>query len=140
MLALFGELGTGKTTLIRGVALGLGAPARAVSSPTFVLIHEYAGRLRLAHVDLYRIEAPADLVHVGLVEYVDGRTVVAVEWAEKGHTELPEDRLDIRLTHDRPQRRRLCLQAGGPRSAHLLSQIRQEFRASRPRPSRSRHR
>lgn len=140
VLALFGDLGSGKTTLIRGIACGLGAPARAVSSPTFVLIHEYSGRLRMAHVDLYRIETPADLEHVGLADYLDGETVLAVEWAEKGMPELPEDRLDIQLLHDRRQGRRLRLLAGGPRAAGLLSRIRQDLNASRARTVRSRHR
>jgi tRNA threonylcarbamoyladenosine biosynthesis protein TsaE len=78
VIALYGDLGTGKTVLVRGIAGGLGAPMRMVSSPTFVLIHEYQGRLRLAHVDLYRLEDPSELLHLGLDDYLDGQNVLAV--------------------------------------------------------------
>ena len=83
VLALYGELGTGKTTLVRGIAAGLEVPSHLVNSPTFVLIHEYQGRVPLAHVDLYRIEAQPELQHIGLSDYLDGQTVVAIEWADK---------------------------------------------------------
>src|SRR3982750_1397362 len=75
VFALYGEVGTGKTALVRGLATGLGAAPRRVSSPTFVLIHEYQGRLPLAHVDLYRLESAQTVAHLGLEEYFDGQTV-----------------------------------------------------------------
>src|SRR5215813_10057687 len=65
-LALSGALGAGKTALVRGIAAGLGAPAAAVSSPTFVLLHEYPGRLPLAHVDLYRLNSEQEAELIGL--------------------------------------------------------------------------
>src|SRR5690349_2131229 len=79
VFALYGEVGTGKTALVRGIATGLGAAPRSVGSPTFVLIHEYRGRLPLAHADLYRLESVQTVPHLGLEEYFDGRTIVAVE-------------------------------------------------------------
>src|SRR5689334_23165438 len=88
-LALSGTLGAGKTALVRGIAAGLGAPAEAVSSPTFVLLHEYRGRLPLAHVDLYRIDSLRDTESIGLDDYLSGSTVVAVEWADKALALLP---------------------------------------------------
>ncbi|MEK6695208.1 MAG: tRNA (adenosine(37)-N6)-threonylcarbamoyltransferase complex ATPase subunit type 1 TsaE, partial [Nitrospirota bacterium] len=68
-LALIGPLGAGKTCLVRGLAVGLGAPAEAVTSPTFVLIHEYAGRVPLYHVDLYRLDERDAVNGLGLEEY-----------------------------------------------------------------------
>jgi tRNA threonylcarbamoyladenosine biosynthesis protein TsaE len=120
---LYGELGSGKTVFVRGVAVGIGAPPRAVSSPTFVLVHEYAGRLRLAHADLYRIDRTSDLRHLGLPDYQDGRTVLAVEWADKAGTELPQDRLDIRLDHKTAGSRSIVMRATGPDALACLARL-----------------
>lgn len=123
IFALYGDLGTGKTAFVRGLARGVGAGPGSVTSPTFVLIHEYHGRLRLAHVDLYRLESPATLPHIGLEEYFDGRTVVAVEWAERAHNELPLDRLDIRFIHESRTERKIIFTAVGPRAHTLFAGI-----------------
>jgi tRNA threonylcarbamoyladenosine biosynthesis protein TsaE len=124
IVALYGELGTGKTTLVRGLAAGIGASPRHVSSPTFVLIHEYHGRLRLAHVDLYRISSAMDLHHTGLTDYFDDATVTVLEWAEKATGELPPDRLEIRLGHEGNVTRRLVMSGRGPHAKRLLGRIR----------------
>lgn len=135
VFALYGELGTGKTAFVRGLATGLGAGPRSVSSPTFVLIHEYAGRLRLAHADLYRLESPSTLLDIGLEDYFDGHTVVAVEWAERALNELPLDRLDVRFSHQSRTERNIILSATGPRARALLGRY-----EKRPlRTHRSRH-
>lgn len=102
-MALFGEMGTGKTSLVRGIAEGLHAEPTAVSSPTFTLIHEYRGRLPLIHTDLYRLTA-AQLDNTGLGDYLDGHGVMAIEWAERWGAGLPIDRLEIHLTHRPPVR------------------------------------
>ena len=120
-LALCGPLGAGKTALVRGIASGLGAPPTAVSSPTFVLIHEYRGRLLLAHIDLYRLNAMREIESIGLGEYFAGRTVVAIEWADKGYAMLPHDRLEIELRHLTVQSRSIKLTATGPLSVALLT-------------------
>ncbi len=122
-LALYGELGSGKTVFVRGLAVGLGAPSRAVSSPTFVLLHEYPGRLRLVHADFYRIEQESDLRHLGLPDYQDGSTVLAIEWAEKAGAELPQDRLEIRLDHMTATSRSIVMQATGPSARACLTRI-----------------
>ena len=79
---LHGDLGAGKTAFVRGLAAGLGADPAEVSSPTFVLIQHYRGRLPLTHVDLYRLDSAAAVDDLGLEELV-GNGVLAVEWAER---------------------------------------------------------
>jgi tRNA threonylcarbamoyladenosine biosynthesis protein TsaE len=81
LLLLTGPLGAGKTTFVRGLARGVGSSAH-VSSPTFQLVRIYPGRLQLAHVDLYRLEASAEIAVLGLDELLD-QGVVAVEWGER---------------------------------------------------------
>ena len=81
-LLLVGDLGAGKTTLVRGIAKGLGVDPDEVSSPTFVLINEYRGRLTLHHVDLYRIEGAA-VDDLGLEELAGSGGVVVIEWADR---------------------------------------------------------
>ncbi len=124
VIGLYGDLGTGKTTLVRGIAKGLRAAPRLVSSPTFVLIHEYRGRLLLAHADLYRIASPDDVAQTGLSDYLDGTTVTVVEWADHAGAELPNDRLEIRITHRGRESRVLLLGATGPISWDLLRRLR----------------
>jgi tRNA threonylcarbamoyladenosine biosynthesis protein TsaE len=81
LVLLAGELGSGKTTFVRGLASGLGAQA-IVQSPTFTLVRVYPGRVQLAHVDLYRLEQSAELRDLGLEELLD-EGVVAVEWGDR---------------------------------------------------------
>ena len=82
VIALFGESRNRQDSLVRGIADGLRADSAAVSSPTFTLIHEYRGRLPLIHTDLYRLTA-AQLEDTGLCDYLDGHTVIAIEWADR---------------------------------------------------------
>lgn len=88
VLLLDGDLGTGKTTLVRGLARGFGIDPEKVSSPTFVLINEYRGRLTLYHVDLYRLEGAA-VDDLGLEDLGDGSGVVVVEWAGRLPRPIP---------------------------------------------------
>jgi tRNA threonylcarbamoyladenosine biosynthesis protein TsaE len=124
LVALYGELGSGKTALVRGMAAGLGAPPQAVSSPTFVLIHEYHGRVRLAHADLYRLDSATELPHIGLSDYDDGQTVTAIEWADKAGHDLPADRLEIHLQHRSPSVREITFVPRGARARLLLARVR----------------
>ncbi len=85
LIGLSGELGAGKTQLVKGLARGLGITAR-VHSPTFTLVNEYdGGRLTLFHLDLYRLETPAQIAAAGLEEYLQPDGVTVIEWAEKIH-------------------------------------------------------
>jgi tRNA threonylcarbamoyladenosine biosynthesis protein TsaE len=96
VIALTGELGAGKTLLVRGLARGLGVPARRVTSPTFTLVNEYRdGRLPLYHVDLYRLERPEELEDLGLDDLYRQDGVVAVEWPAQVEGAVPPERLDV---------------------------------------------
>ncbi len=98
VLTLIGELGSGKTTFVRGLAKGLDVPPEvAVVSPTFTLVNEYTGRLPLYHIDLYRVDA-GEREELGLDEYIYGGGVTAIEWAERLGRAMPPARLDIRLS------------------------------------------
>jgi tRNA threonylcarbamoyladenosine biosynthesis protein TsaE len=134
-IALYGPLGAGKTALVRGIAQGLGAPPTAVTSPTFVVIHEYQGRLLLAHMDWYRIRSLHELESTGLIEYFSGQTVTAIEWADKGLALLPQDRIEITLSHHAAKSRTIQLRATGPASDTVLTQARKAHRASSRRGS-----
>jgi tRNA threonylcarbamoyladenosine biosynthesis protein TsaE len=84
LILLIGELGSGKTTLVKGMVSGLGAANEYdVTSPTFTLVHEYRGKIRLFHVDLYRVESLHDLETLGLEDILAEEAVVVVEWGEK---------------------------------------------------------
>lgn len=131
VLALIGELGAGKTALVKGLAAGLRIPSTAVSSPTFVLIHEYQGRLPLIHMDLYRLQSETDAAAIGLEEYFSRHAVCAIEWADRLPALLPRDRLDVRLTHHRPTVRIARLSAHGRRAEALLARVKQSWRIHR---------
>jgi len=93
VVALTGELGSGKTCLTQGIARGMGVSARYhVTSPTFTLINEYPGDITLYHVDVYRLSGPVDLEDLGYEEYFYGDGVVVVEWAEKIESILPVEK------------------------------------------------
>jgi tRNA threonylcarbamoyladenosine biosynthesis protein TsaE len=95
-IALYGDLGSGKTRFVQGLAFGLGIQV-PVTSPTFVIINEYRGRRRLVHVDLYRLHSAHEILDLGFQEYLDGECVTAVEWAERGEDLLPADAVRVRL-------------------------------------------
>ncbi len=96
VIALYGDLGSGKTTFIRGLARGLGVGP--VRSPTFTLINRYDGRHILYHIDLYRIGDEEEVFHLGIMDlFEEPNAIVAIEWADKGFTYLPDERLDIYL-------------------------------------------
>jgi tRNA threonylcarbamoyladenosine biosynthesis protein TsaE len=104
LVLLKGDLGAGKTTFVRGLTRGVGSPAH-VASPTFQLVRVYAGRVQIAHVDLYRLEDEADLGELGLDELLDQGAVV-VEWGDR--LDAPEAAL-LSIEHLGGDRRRLRL-------------------------------
>lgn len=96
LLALIGPLGTGKTELAKGVAEGLGVTS-VVNSPTFVLMNEHVGRLRLFHIDAYRLDDPEEAVAAGLFDDRQAAGVAVVEWADRLGDRLPADRLELTI-------------------------------------------
>jgi tRNA threonylcarbamoyladenosine biosynthesis protein TsaE len=122
VVALIGQLGAGKTHLVRAIAEGLGIPdSRVVSSPTFVLIQEYAGRLPIYHFDTYRLRSPGEFEDLGVQEYFEGRGVCLVEWADRFPRVLPDEYLRITLEVTGPTSRRATLEAVGGRYETLLA-------------------
>jgi tRNA threonylcarbamoyladenosine biosynthesis protein TsaE len=105
VVALSGELGAGKTCFVQGIVRGLGATAHA-TSPTFVLVNQYRGRLPVYHVDAYRTRSVAELLDLGLEEMLDGEGVTLVEWAERLESVLPPRavRVSIAGLGDEPRR------------------------------------
>lgn len=99
VVALHGELGAGKTCLTQGIAAGLGV-REVVTSPTFTLIREYRGKkLPLNHIDLYRLDSPAQAVAIGIEDYLHSDGVTVVEWAEKIRALLPAHTIQIEIKH-----------------------------------------
>jgi len=96
VVAFFGPLGSGKTCLIQGICQGLNV-ANPVTSPCFVIINEYPGKIKVYHFDLYRLERIEELYELGYEEYFYGDGVCLVEWAEKAKSLLPEKRIEIQL-------------------------------------------
>ena len=97
VVALTGELGAGKTCFVQGLVRGLGTSVRA-TSPTFVLVNEYIGRVPIHHVDAYRTDSMTELMDLGLLEMVGGEGVTIVEWADKLTPLLPPDAIHVHIT------------------------------------------
>lgn len=123
VVALYGELGSGKTTLIQGIAQGTGRDAGVVKSPTFVFQREYPGEVPLIHVDGYRLEGSHEAVWLDLDLLWSQHKITVIEWAERFEGLLPEERLEVRLAHVSTNRRRITLSSTGPRAAELLRQL-----------------
>lgn len=119
LVALEGELGAGKTRFVKGLALGAGvADADLVTSPTFVLMNLYRGRMPVAHYDLYRLDA-VDLPSLGFHDFRE-TSLMVVEWAEKAEERLYGDHVRVRFEITGENSRRLMFGARGPGSAALL--------------------
>ena len=127
VLALSGELGAGKTQLAKGVASGLGVES-VVNSPTFVLMNEHVGRLRLFHVDAYRLGDPEEALVAGLLDDRSADGVVVIEWADRLDGWLPDDRLDVQIdpVEGEPSSRLLRWTAHGSDHAQLATAMEPE--------------
>jgi len=126
VVALTGDLGAGKTTLVKGIAAGLlGIDEREVTSPTFTIMQEYSGAVPLYHVDAYRLDSALDLEAVGFDDCVDGSGITVIEWADRISEALPDDALIVVIEQTGAQHRRFRLQAATPqqvRDLHLLAE------------------
>ena len=113
IICLFGDLGSGKTTLVKGMAKGLKINPTHLNSPTFVLFNIYEGKLPLYHFDLYRLEKAREILNLGYEEYFYGKGVTVVEWAERLNNLLPEKFLRVELFHQNNSERLIKISAQG---------------------------
>ena len=124
VVALTGELGSGKTTLVQGIGKGLGIPC-LIKSPSFVIIHEYSGSVPLYHFDLYRIAHQEEIISLGYEEYFyQKKGIVVIEWAEKIEDLLPPEYLRIELEIVDLSKRKVALRAYGSFYRKVIEKMR----------------
>lgn len=122
VFSLIGDLGSGKTMFVQGLARGLGVPdGYYVTSPSFTLINEYPGRWLLRHIDLYRLDADLDPEDLGLTDILKSDGVAAIEWADRLPARAVSDRLEIRFAIGEGDRRTLLFFAYGQEPSSLLN-------------------
>jgi tRNA threonylcarbamoyladenosine biosynthesis protein TsaE len=110
VILLIGELGAGKTTLAKGIVEGRGvARAEDVSSPTFTLMHEYGQPVRVYHIDLYRLNMIDEARRLGLEDLFEQPALVLLEWGERFPELLPDQRIEIRLSHKGEENRQIVI-------------------------------
>ncbi|MCY1002937.1 tRNA (adenosine(37)-N6)-threonylcarbamoyltransferase complex ATPase subunit type 1 TsaE [Myxococcus sp. MISCRS1] len=120
-VGLIGDLGAGKTHLVRGVAEGARVPRSEVASPTFAIVYPYSGRIPLYHADLYRLTGYDDLYATGFMDLVGGEGAVLVEWLDRVPEAAPREHLRVTLAHAGEDSRTLEAQAFGARASALLT-------------------
>lgn len=129
IICLFGELGSGKTVLTKGIASGLGIKRSKIISPSFVLIRQYShAKLPLYHFDLYRLREPKDIMFLGYEEYFYDEGITVIEWADRLKYLLPEDYLKIEIFIRANAQRLFKFKACGRRAKELLERIHEDIR------------
>ena len=124
VVALVGELGTGKTHFIKGLASGAGVKrSRYITSPSFTLIHEYQGKITFYHIDLFRLKTEKEAEGLGLEEYFQGGGITAVEWADKIPTLLPEEILCVHIRYTGKNARLIEIIGKGDRYKSLIENL-----------------
>ncbi len=122
--ALVGELGAGKTQFIKGLARGAGmGDTVCLSSPTFTLVHQYEGRVPFYHIDLYRIETDGQMEELGFEEYIFGRGITAIEWADRFPSLIPKEALWITLLYSGRNRRSIEIVGKGKRYQGIIKAV-----------------
>lgn len=125
VLALVGDLGSGKTVFVQGLAKGLGVQEQ-VHSPTFIIANEYrSGRLPLFHVDAYRIRSVEEALGFGLEDYLNDYGVTAIEWADRILSALPDEHLLVEFRHISNTKRGILMKAHGKRYERLVEELKQ---------------
>lgn len=122
VLALWGDMGAGKTAFVHGLCQGMGLED-TVSSPTFALVHEHEGEIPLYHFDLYRLSDEDELETVGVEEYWYGRGLSAIEWPQLAGSRLPEERLDVNIEITDFEERTFTLVPRGVQYEKMLEDI-----------------
>jgi tRNA threonylcarbamoyladenosine biosynthesis protein TsaE len=127
VIALAGELGAGKTTLVRGLAQGMGLSGDEVASPSFTLVNEYQGPLPLFHIDLYRLGSEQELREIGYEEYLSETEGVAViEWADKIPHAVPDESLWITLRYHGEEGREIVMRPSGDRYEKIVEVLQEK--------------
>lgn len=126
VIALYGDLGSGKTCLIQGIAIGAGVKERYITSPTFIMINEYRGRTPFYHIDLYRI-TPSEIEGLGLRDYIYSEGVTVIEWADRAGDELPEERLSVYLKITGRRTREIRFEGKGERYISLIKTLEEKI-------------
>jgi tRNA threonylcarbamoyladenosine biosynthesis protein TsaE len=122
VVCLWGELGAGKTQFAKGFGAGLGVTA-TINSPSFILMAEYAGRLPLFHIDLYRLDGAEDALAGGLIDDRQSSGVTLVEWPDRLGPALPDGRLDVVIDGTGDEPRAITFRAGDPRVARYVEAV-----------------
>lgn len=120
VVALVGNLGAGKTRFVRAICAALGVDLRGVASPTFVLVHEYEGRLPVYHFDTYRLRQASEFLGLGADEYLNSDGVCLIEWANRVEGLLPTDHLRVEIIATGETSRDFYFVANGPKSQRLV--------------------
>lgn len=123
VVGLIGELGSGKTTFIQGMAKGLGIDPAAVRSPTFVLLREYPGPVPLIHVDSYRLQGAPSAVWLDVEWLFDPKKITVIEWADRITDSLPEEHLELCFAHKTTNQRSIGAVPHGSRATQLVDQL-----------------
>ncbi len=129
-VALIGTLGAGKTRLVQAVARALGVPREAATSPTFVLVNEYRGRLPVYHFDAYRLRDEDEFIELGPEEYFESSGITFVEWADRVAECLPPERVEIQCEATGETERQFSITATSPLLADALKAARQRLGAA----------
>jgi len=126
LILLVGDLGAGKTCLTQGIGWGTGFEGYT-TSPSFVLVREYQGKIPLYHIDLYRLDNIEEIAELGIDDYLCGEGICVIEWADKALDYFPADHLFIRLDYMGNNERQLSFKASGNRYAELMEQLKQKW-------------
>jgi tRNA threonylcarbamoyladenosine biosynthesis protein TsaE len=131
VVALMGEIGSGKTRLVQGIASGLEVPSwDRVCSPSFALIHEHRGRIPFYHMDFFRLTSGRFEPDLGLYDYFQGNGACVIEWADRIEDWLPSDRLDVRLTIHGHRKRCMAFWARGEQHQRILRALQRKVSRS----------
>lgn len=113
-VCLYGELGSGKTTFIKGIGDALGIPEREISSSSFIIVGEHeAGKIPLYHIDLYRVEKEEDIEGVGVYDYIGGNGIAVIEWAERLSPSHVEDAIKVTINILSEEKREITIEGIG---------------------------